>query len=143
MYPFERYIVILVFFVVIFVTSKYLTKFVYDGHFTLMYMKTLKSYVKNFARPEACMAEGYLAAECIAFCLEFLKTFVPVLESANRNEDVDLDEQILEVEFIGLGEHVGDGSVKLFSFLGPLVREHIPVLLGDWRHLDIQTKDTM
>ncbi|XP_013679651.1 uncharacterized protein LOC106384195 [Brassica napus] len=25
------------------------------------YMKTLKAYVKNFARPEACMAEGYLA----------------------------------------------------------------------------------
>ncbi|XP_048630349.1 uncharacterized protein LOC125603264 isoform X2 [Brassica napus] len=31
------------------------------------YMKTLKAYVKNFARPEACMAEGYLAGECIAF----------------------------------------------------------------------------
>lgn len=59
-------------------------------------MKTLKSFVKNFARPEACMAEGYMSAECIAFCLEFLKTSVPVLESANRNEDVDLDEHILE-----------------------------------------------
>lgn len=59
-------------------------------------MKTLKSFVKNFARPEACMAEGYMAAECIAFCLEFLKTSVPVLETANRNEDVDLDEHILE-----------------------------------------------
>ncbi|CAE6199549.1 unnamed protein product [Arabidopsis arenosa] len=60
------------------------------------YMKTLKSYVKNYARPEACMAEGYLAAECIGFCLEFLQSSVPVLESANRNEDVDLDENILE-----------------------------------------------
>lgn len=59
-------------------------------------MKTLKSYVKNYARPVACMAEGYLATECVAFCLEFLQTSVPVLESANRNEDVDLDEHILE-----------------------------------------------
>lgn len=42
------------------------------------------------------MAEGYLAAECIAFYLEFLKTSVPVLESSNRNEDVDLHEHILE-----------------------------------------------
>ncbi|XP_013646143.2 uncharacterized protein LOC106350852 [Brassica napus] len=37
------------------------------------YMKTLKAYVKNFARPEACMAEGYLAGECLAFCMEFLQ----------------------------------------------------------------------
>lgn len=59
-------------------------------------MKTLKAYVKNFARPEACMAEGYLAGECIAFCLEFLKTSVPVQESINRNEDVEADQQVLE-----------------------------------------------
>ena len=57
-------------------------------------MKTHIGYVKKYARPEACMAERYLAAECI--CLEFLKTSVPVLDSANRNEDVDLDEKILE-----------------------------------------------
>ena len=48
-------------------------------------MKTLKAYVKNYARPEACMAEGYLAGECIAFCLEFLQNSVPVEEAANRN----------------------------------------------------------
>lgn len=52
-------------------------------------------------------------------------------------------EDKVEVEFISLGEHVGDGSVTLSSFLGPLVREHVPVLLGDWRHLDEQIKDTM
>ena len=52
-------------------------------------------------------------------------------------------EDKVEVEFIGLGEHVGDGLVTLSSFLGHLVREHVPVLLGDWRHLDEQTKDTM
>ena len=59
-------------------------------------MKTLKSYVKNFARPEACMAEGYMAAECIAFCMEFLQKSVPVNQPASRNEDVDLDDDILE-----------------------------------------------
>ncbi|XP_010424360.1 PREDICTED: uncharacterized protein LOC104709444 [Camelina sativa] len=60
------------------------------------YMKTLKSYVKNYARPEACMAEEYMAGECIAFCLEFLKSSVPVLGAAVRNEDLDPDEHILE-----------------------------------------------
>ncbi|XP_024005008.1 uncharacterized protein LOC112082141 [Eutrema salsugineum] len=34
-------------------------------------------------------------------------------------------------------------SITLSSFLGPLVREHVPVLLDDWRRLDDKTKDTM
>ncbi|CAE5962935.1 unnamed protein product [Arabidopsis arenosa] len=61
-----------------------------------VYMKTLKAYVKNFARPEAFMAEGYLAGECIAFCLEFLQKSVLVQETLNRNEDLEADQQILE-----------------------------------------------
>ncbi|XP_010431497.1 PREDICTED: uncharacterized protein LOC104715823 [Camelina sativa] len=60
------------------------------------YMKTLKAYVKNYARPEACMAEGYLAEECIAFCMEFLQNSVPVEETINRNEDVGSPGGILE-----------------------------------------------
>lgn len=52
-------------------------------------------------------------------------------------------EDKVEVEFISLGEHVGAGSVTLSSFLGPLVREHVPVLLEDWRRLEEQTKYTM
>jgi len=49
----------------------------------------------------------------------------------------------LEVEFTSLGEHVGSGSVTLSSFLGPLVREHVLVLLHDWRHLPDETRDTL
>lgn len=60
------------------------------------YMKTLKAYVKNYARPKACMAEGYLAGECIAFCLEFLQDSVPVQEALNRNEDVETDGIVVE-----------------------------------------------
>ena len=48
-------------------------------------------------------------------------------------------EEKVDVEFTSLGEHVGKGSVTLSSFLGPLVREHVPVLLDDWRHLDDKT----
>ena len=50
-------------------------------------------------------------------------------------------EDKVEVEFNALGEHVGRGSVTLSSFLGPLVREHVSVLLDDWRHLEEKTKD--
>ncbi|KAG7572325.1 hypothetical protein ISN44_As09g006960 [Arabidopsis suecica] len=60
------------------------------------YMKTLKAFVKNHARPEACMAEGYLAGECVAFCLEFLKDSVPVQETVNRNEDIEADRSVVE-----------------------------------------------
>ncbi|KAG7559181.1 NAC domain [Arabidopsis thaliana x Arabidopsis arenosa] len=52
------------------------------------------------------------------------------------------DEKV-DVEFTSIGEHVGNGSVTLSSFLGPLVREHVPVLLDDWRHLSDQTRDTL
>jgi hypothetical protein len=31
------------------------------------YMKTLKTYVRNAARPEGSMAEGYFKVECIGF----------------------------------------------------------------------------
>ena len=49
----------------------------------------------------------------------------------------------VEVYFTELGEHVGSGSVTLSSFLGAIVREHVPVTLDDWRKLDSQTKDTI
>ncbi|CAL9238612.1 unnamed protein product, partial [Arabidopsis halleri] len=49
----------------------------------------------------------------------------------------------VEVSFTELGEHVGPGSVTLSSFLGAIVREHVPVTLDDWRKLDSQTKDTL
>ena len=49
-------------------------------------------------------------------------------------------EEKVDVEFTRLGEHVGKGSVTLSSFLGPLVREHVPYTLEDWRYLNEQTK---
>ncbi|XP_010475406.1 PREDICTED: uncharacterized protein LOC104754820 [Camelina sativa] len=51
-------------------------------------------------------------------------------------------EDKVDVEFSELGEHYGEGSVTLSSFLG-LVREHVPVVLDDWRKVDKQTKDTL
>lgn len=49
----------------------------------------------------------------------------------------------LEVDFSCLGEHSGAGSTTLSTFLGVLVKEHVSVLLNDWRKLDQQTKDIM
>ncbi|CAA7027682.1 unnamed protein product [Microthlaspi erraticum] len=49
----------------------------------------------------------------------------------------------VDVDFTSLGKHAGSGSVTLSSFLGPLVREHVPVTLADWRQLDDLNKDTL
>jgi hypothetical protein len=38
-------------------------------------MKTLKGHVRNMARPEASMAEGYIKEECTRFITEYLQRF--------------------------------------------------------------------
>jgi len=52
------------------------------------------------------------------------------------------NEKIMVI-FNNFGDHIGPGSVTLSSFLGPLVREHVPVTLADWRNLDAATKATV
>ncbi|CAA7017636.1 unnamed protein product [Microthlaspi erraticum] len=42
------------------------------------------------------MAEGYLAGECISFCLEFLESSVHLEQTLNCNEDVEADDLVLE-----------------------------------------------
>ncbi|KAK9943327.1 hypothetical protein M0R45_008938 [Rubus argutus] len=42
----------------------------------------------------------------------------------------------VHVDFTDKGEPCGAGSISLSSYLGPLVREHVPVTLSDWRKLD-------
>lgn len=54
----------------------------------------------------------------------------------NPNEKVS-------VTFNDFGDHVGPGSITLSSFLGVLVREHVPVTLSDWRKVDAVTKQAM
>jgi hypothetical protein len=57
------------------------------------YMKTLKSYVQNMARPEASMAEGYVKDECIGFITEYLQRFDVV-----ERRVWDADEEYGDVE---------------------------------------------
>ncbi|XP_040371992.1 uncharacterized protein LOC112192328 isoform X2 [Rosa chinensis] len=59
------------------------------------YMKTLKDFVRNPARLEGCIAESYLAEECMRFCTEFLKKTIHMEEKQVRNDDFG-NEVILE-----------------------------------------------
>ena len=49
-------------------------------------------------------------------------------------------EQRIQLEFNMLGESIGQASVGFSSFLSPLVREHVPVTLDDWRNLSDDLK---
>lgn len=39
------------------------------------YLSVLKSYVRNKAHPEGCIAEAYLADECMTFCSRYIEGF--------------------------------------------------------------------
>lgn len=53
------------------------------------YMKVLKDYVRNPARPEGCIAESYLAEKCMEFCNAFLRKTTNVEEKADRNTEYE------------------------------------------------------
>ncbi|CAA7044905.1 unnamed protein product [Microthlaspi erraticum] len=53
------------------------------------YMKILKDFFKNPARPEGCIAESYLAEECIQFCSDFLRNTTSVQEKQYRNTEYE------------------------------------------------------
>ena len=57
------------------------------------YMKTLKGYVRNMARPEASMVEGYIKDECIGFITKYLQRFDIV---HMRVWDVDKEYRVVE-----------------------------------------------
>jgi hypothetical protein len=61
------------------------------------YMKTLKGYVRNMARPEASMAKGYLKDECLGFVTEYLQRFDVVYKRVwDAKEEYGDVEEVLE-----------------------------------------------
>ncbi|XP_021819878.1 uncharacterized protein LOC110761654 [Prunus avium] len=55
------------------------------------YMKVLKGYVMNRARPEGCMAERYLAEECALLCSRYIKQADDIGSRKARNEEFEND----------------------------------------------------
>ncbi|XP_075483292.1 uncharacterized protein LOC142523395 [Primulina tabacum] len=53
------------------------------------FMKILKGYVKNRARPEGCIAECYLAEEQMAFCSAYIKNDSSIGVRSNKNDDLE------------------------------------------------------
>ena len=60
-------------------------------------MKVLKSHVRNMARPEACMAEGFLKDECIGLVTEYLQRFEPTERRVwDADEEYGETEEVLQ-----------------------------------------------
>lgn len=55
--------------------------------YVLRYLRTLKAYVRNKARPEGSIAEGYLVDECLTFCSRYLKNTPTKFNKPQRNDD--------------------------------------------------------
>ncbi|XP_019267397.1 PREDICTED: uncharacterized protein LOC109244716 [Nicotiana attenuata] len=51
------------------------------------FLRTLKGYVRNKARPEGSIAEGYLAEECMTFCSKYLTDMETKQNRLDRNFD--------------------------------------------------------
>ncbi|PON38826.1 hypothetical protein PanWU01x14_309640, partial [Parasponia andersonii] len=54
-------------------------------------MKIFKGYIRNRARPEGCIAECYLADECMNFCNEFIRQTTEIKKNEARNEEFSSD----------------------------------------------------
>jgi len=54
------------------------------------YFRRLKSYVRNKARPDGCIAEAYIAQECLHFCSRYLDGLETRLNRHERNHEGDL-----------------------------------------------------
>jgi hypothetical protein len=39
------------------------------------YLKTLKDYVRTYARPEASITEGYAMSKTLGYCIEYMDRF--------------------------------------------------------------------
>ena len=79
-------------------------------------MSKLKSYVRNRSRPEGCIAEGYIAEECLTFCSLYLSDEVETKhDKVGRNKDgCENTMQELNV-FSNSGRLLGNGNVKVLD----------------------------
>jgi hypothetical protein len=61
------------------------------------YLKILKGYVRNHARPKASMVEGYARDETFGFCTEYMQTYTIISRRRwTDKEDHTINDKILE-----------------------------------------------
>ncbi|XP_022846332.1 uncharacterized protein LOC111369080 [Olea europaea var. sylvestris] len=72
------------------------------------YMKVLKGYVMNRARPEGCIAERYIVEENAMFCSKYIKQVSEIGSKPARNEEYESD-------FLVAGRTISKGKSLVLS----------------------------
>lgn len=49
----------------------------------------------------------------------------------------------IEIQFNEACQPIGQASIGMSSFLGPLVREIVPITIDSWKHVPQETKDIL
>ena len=89
MYPFERYILIILFIIIIILLCNIMCVFNHVYLFEIFlrrHLGTLKRYVRNKAWPEGSIAEAYTVNEALTFCSMYL-TGIETRFNRDENED--------------------------------------------------------
>jgi hypothetical protein len=93
-------------------------------------LSTLKSYVRNRSRPEGCIAEGYLAEECLTFCSLYLADYVQTkFNRTSRNIESEVESRGGVDVFAMSGRSLGKGTPTKFD-RGSLAKAHQYVLFN-------------
>lgn len=79
------------------------------------YLGTLKSYVRNRARPEGSIAEGYLSEECLTFCSMYLHGVETRFNRPERNYDGGAVKNVGLSVFSHSGRAFGKSSMHFLS----------------------------
>jgi len=87
----------------------------------------LKSCVRNKARPEASIAEGYIAEECMTLCSRYLHKIGTKFNRLDRNDDGDVGPQKKLSIFSHTGRPLGVGKLCNLD-TGDRERAHLYVL---------------
>ncbi|CAA7025078.1 unnamed protein product [Microthlaspi erraticum] len=109
------------------------------------YMKVLKDYVRNPARPEGCIAESYLSEECMRFCAAFLKKTTNVEEKAERNTEYE-SKSILEGRPLSAGSSFSLTEMeKKIAHLAVIQNTALvePYVVAHLQHSKTQTVDVV
>lgn len=82
------------------------------------YLRTLKSYVRNKARPEGSIAEGIIAQECVTFCSKYLHDVETRSNRIGRNYEGDLTQKSSSLAiFSQCGLPLGNPKVEQLAIL--------------------------
>ncbi|KAL6315671.1 hypothetical protein AAG906_005759 [Vitis piasezkii] len=81
-----------------------------------MYLRTLKSYVRNKSRPEGSIAEGYIAEECTTFCSRYLHDVETKHDREERNYVIE--------------NNITNGGLTIFKCMGRTIESQHLVFLA-------------